>query len=184
MRQIAEFFVWHFGMALFRPRSGRSSNVLLVPNCHQIVIQNENYQRRQRNRQSLRVLVRRDHVASFRYRSAALFFLDAAFPFPAAIFQKLRAKRREYDCAVVANGFDRATFHRFFAEHFLLRGLWLLVNVGMTPVVVALETGWCRFAAQIAVDALIIDVKCPRYVFGVFVYDVGHSFYGKSEVQN
>ena len=25
MRQIAEFFVWHFGMALFRPRSGRSS---------------------------------------------------------------------------------------------------------------------------------------------------------------
>ena len=23
IRQIAEFFVWHFGMALFRPRSGR-----------------------------------------------------------------------------------------------------------------------------------------------------------------
>jgi hypothetical protein len=39
MRQIAEFFVWHFGMALFRPRSGRSSRVLLVPNYHQIVIQ-------------------------------------------------------------------------------------------------------------------------------------------------
>jgi hypothetical protein len=61
--QIAEFFVWHFGMALFRPRSGRSSRVLLVPNYHQIVIQNENYQRRQRNRQSLRVLVRFNHVA-------------------------------------------------------------------------------------------------------------------------
>ena len=27
MRQIAEFFVWHFGMALFRPRSVRSSKV-------------------------------------------------------------------------------------------------------------------------------------------------------------
>jgi hypothetical protein len=53
----------------------------------------------------------------------------------------------------------------------------------MTPVVVALETGGCRFAAQIAVDALIIDVECPRYVFGVFVCNVGHSFYGKSEVQ-
>jgi hypothetical protein len=38
---------------------------LLVPNYHQIVIQNENYQRRQRNRQSPRVLVRFDHVASF-----------------------------------------------------------------------------------------------------------------------
>ena len=65
MRQIAEFFVWHFGMALFRPRSGRSSRVLLMPNYQQIVIQNENYQRRQRNRQSLRVLVRFDHVSRF-----------------------------------------------------------------------------------------------------------------------
>jgi hypothetical protein len=52
------------GMALFGPRSGRSSRVLLVPNCHQIVIQNENYQRRQRKRQSLGVLVRLDHLAS------------------------------------------------------------------------------------------------------------------------
>jgi hypothetical protein len=97
--------------------------------------------------------------------------------FAAAIFQKLRAKRCEYDCAVVANRFDRATFQRCFAERFLLRGLWLLVNVGMTPVVVAFEIGGCRFAAQIAVDALIIDVECPRYVFGVFVRGVGHSFY-------
>jgi hypothetical protein len=39
--------------------------------------------------------VRFDHVARFRYRRAALFFLGAAFPFPAAIFQKLRAKRRD-----------------------------------------------------------------------------------------
>jgi hypothetical protein len=46
----------------------------------------------------------------------------------------------------------------------------------MTPVVVAFETGGCRFAAQIAVDALIVDVEWPRYVFGVFVCDVGHSF--------
>jgi hypothetical protein len=131
-----------------------------------------------------RVLVRLDQAARFRYRRAALFFLGATFPFPAAIFQKLRANRREYDCAVVANRFDRATFHRFFAERFLLRGLWLLVNVGMTPVVVAFETGRCRFATQIAIDALIIDVECPRYVFGVFVCDVGHSFYGKSEIQH
>ena len=104
--------------------------------------------------------------------------------FRAAIFQILRAKRREYDCAVVANRFDRATLHRFLAERFLLRGLWLLVNVGMTPVVVAFETAGCRFAAQIAVDALIIYIECPRYVFGVFVCDIGHSFYGKSGVQH
>src|SRR4029453_4105564 len=104
-------------------------------------------------------------------------------PFSGPHFQTLRAKRREYDCAAIANRFDGATFHRFFAERFLLRGLWLLVNVGMTSVVVAFETGRCRFATQIAVDALIIDVECPRYVFGVFVCDVAHSFYGKSEIQ-
>jgi hypothetical protein len=123
------------------------------------------------------VFVRLDHVARFRYRRAALFFLGAAFPFPAAIFQKLRAKRREYDCAVIANRFDRATFHRFFAERFLLRGLWLLINVAITPVVVAFETGGGRFAAQIAVDALIIDIEFARYVFGVFVRGIGHGFF-------
>jgi len=114
----------------------------------------------------------------------ALFFLGATFPFPGRHFQKLRAKRREYDCAVIANRFDRATLHRFFAERFLVKGLWLLVNVGMTPVVVAFETGGCRFAAQIAVDALIIDIEWPRYGLGVFVCDVGQSFYGKSEIQH
>jgi hypothetical protein len=54
----------------------------------------------------------------------------------------------------------------------------------MTAVVVAFETGGCRFAAQIAVDALIVDVELSRYVFGVFVCDVGHSFYGKSGIQH
>ena len=57
-----------------------------------------------------------------------------------------------------------------------LRGLWLLINVAITPVVVAFETGGGRFAAQIAVDALIIDVECSRCVFSVFVCDVRHSF--------
>src|SRR4030095_6882029 len=104
------------------------------------------------------LLVRLDHPARFRYRRAALFFLGAAFPFPAAIFQKLRAQTREYDCAVIANRFDRATFHRFFAERFLLRGLWLLVNVGMTPVVVAFETGRGGFATQIARDACVMQL--------------------------
>jgi hypothetical protein len=85
--------------------------------------------------------------------------------------------------SVVANRFDGATFHRFFAERFLLWGLWLLVNVGMAPVVVPLEIGRRGLTAQIAVDALIIDIEFSRYVFGVFVCDVGHSFYGKSEVK-
>jgi len=76
--------------------------------------------------------------------------------------------------AVVANGFDRTTFHRFFAERFLLWALWLLVNIGMTAVVVTLKIGGRSFAAQIAVDALIIDVEFARYVFSIFVRNVGH----------
>jgi len=67
--------------------------------------------------------------------------------------------------AVVANGFDRTTFHRFFAERFLLWSLWLLVNVGMAAVVVTLKIGWRGLAAQIAVDTLIIDVEFSAYLF-------------------
>jgi hypothetical protein len=46
----------------------------------------------------------------------------------------------------------------------------------MTAVIVPLEVGGRCFAAQIAVDALVIDVEFTRYVFGVFVRGVGHDF--------
>src|SRR5438132_66135 len=39
----------------------------------------------------------------------------------------------------------------------------------MAAVIVALEIGGCGFTAQIAVDALIIDVEFSRYVFGLFI---------------
>jgi len=76
--------------------------------------------------------------------------------------------------AVVANGFDRTTFHRLLAERFFFRAFRLLVNIGMTAVVVTLEIGGRGFTAQIAVDALIIDVEFARYVFSIFVRDIGH----------
>src|SRR2546430_12630747 len=85
--------------------------------------------------------------------------------------------------AVVADRFDGATFHRFFAEALFLRRLWLFIDVGMAAVVVSLEIGGRGFAAQIAVDALIIDVKLARYVFGVFIRGVGHDFPVKSEAE-
>ena len=53
----------------------------------------------------------------------------------------------------------------------------------MAAVVVTLEIGGRGFAAQIAVDTLIIDVEFARYVFGVFVRDIGHGLPGKSEVE-
>jgi hypothetical protein len=49
----------------------------------------------------------------------------------------------------------------------------------MAAVVVPFEIGRRSFAAQIAVDALIIDIEFARYVFGVFVRDVGHGFFPK-----
>jgi hypothetical protein len=53
----------------------------------------------------------------------------------------------------------------------------------MPAVVVPLEIGWRGFPAQIAIDALIIDVEFAGYVFGVFVRNIGHVFSHKSEVE-
>jgi hypothetical protein len=85
--------------------------------------------------------------------------------------------------AIVTDRFDRAAFHRFFAEPLFLRRFWLFIHVGMAAVIVPLEVGGRRFAAQIAVDALVIDVKFAGYVFGVFVRGVGHDFSRKSEAE-
>jgi hypothetical protein len=78
--------------------------------------------------------------------------------------------------SVIANGFNRAAFHRFFAEPFLLWTLRLLVNVGVAAVVIPLEVCRSGFAAQITIDALIIDIEFARYVLGIFVRGVGHVF--------
>jgi hypothetical protein len=76
--------------------------------------------------------------------------------------------------SVVADRFDWAAFHRFFAKTFFLGRLGLLVNVGMTTVVVPFKIGRGGLTAQIAVDALIIDIEFARYVLGIFVRCVGH----------
>ncbi|HTH20535.1 MAG TPA: hypothetical protein VL912_10660 [Candidatus Udaeobacter sp.] len=44
----------------------------------------------------------------------------------------------------------------------------------MAAVIVPLEVGGGGLAAQIAVDALIIDVESAWYVFWVFIRCVGH----------
>jgi hypothetical protein len=53
----------------------------------------------------------------------------------------------------------------------------------MATVIIPLEIGRRGFAAQIAIDALIIDVEFARYVFGVFVREIGHGFFPKNEVE-
>jgi hypothetical protein len=44
----------------------------------------------------------------------------------------------------------------------------------MSAIVVPLEVGWRSFAAEIAVDALIIDIEFSIDVFRIFVCDVCH----------
>jgi hypothetical protein len=46
----------------------------------------------------------------------------------------------------------------------------------MAAVIVPFEIGGRGFAAQIAVDALIIYVEFAWYVLGVFVCGIGHGF--------
>src|SRR5216117_1600323 len=76
---------------------------------------------------------------------------------------------------VVSDRFDRTAFHRFFAKSFFFWRLGLLIDVGMAAVVVSFEIGRRGFTAQIAIDALIIDIEFARYVFGVFVCSSSHS---------
>ena len=63
--------------------------------------------------------------------------------------------------AIVADGFDGTTFHRFPAKGFFFRRFGLLVNIGVTTVVVAFEIGRRSFAAQVAIDALFVDIEFP-----------------------
>ncbi len=77
---------------------------------------------------------------------------------------------------VFANRLDRATFHRFLTERFLLRRFGLLIDKGMAAVVVALEICGRRLATEIAIDALVIDVEFSSYVFGIFVCRISHGY--------
>src|SRR2546423_1195514 len=92
------------------------------------------------------------------------------------IYAGLRRSRLSILGAVAADRFDRATFHRFLAKTFFLGRFRLFVNVGVTAVVIALEIRRRSFPAQIAVDALFIDIEFAGGIFGIFVGGVGHNF--------
>jgi hypothetical protein len=87
---------------------------------------------------------------------------------PGASFKKTQ------DLTVVPNRFDWAAIHCLLAESLLLGSLWLLVNIAVPAIVVAFEVCRCGFAAQIAVDALVIYEKFSLKVVAVFVCCVCH----------
>src|SRR5215472_11690186 len=76
--------------------------------------------------------------------------------------------------AIVADGFDRTSFHGFFAKRLLLRGGRLLKHVGVAALVAAREISGCGFPAQVAVNALVI-VNFPdtfsAYLFAMSAID-------------
>jgi hypothetical protein len=79
--------------------------------------------------------------------------------------------------AVVADGFDRATFHGFLAQLFLFGRTRLLIDVGIAAVIISAEIAGGGFAAEIAVDALVIDIIFAGNIFGIAVCDISHNFF-------
>ena len=75
---------------------------------------------------------------------------------------------------LVPDRLDRAVLHRLVALGQLLGGLRLLVDIAVTTIVIALEIRRSGFAAQIAVDALVIHEKFSLNVVAVFVCYVCH----------
>jgi hypothetical protein len=78
--------------------------------------------------------------------------------------------------AVVADGFDRASGHGFFAETDFFFVLRLLENVAVTSIVIAGEIGRCGLAAEITVNALVVHVERASGVLGILVCEVCHCF--------
>ena len=76
--------------------------------------------------------------------------------------------------AVIADRLNRATFFGFFAASFFLGIFGLFMNERIAAVVVAFEIIRSRFAAEIAVNALIIDVVFAGGIFRISVRNVSH----------
>jgi DNA polymerase II small subunit/DNA polymerase delta subunit B len=76
--------------------------------------------------------------------------------------------------AVVPDRLDRAAFQRFHALRHFLFGRRLFVHERISAFIMALEKGRGCFAAQVTVDALLIDVEFSRDVLGPFVRFVRH----------
>ncbi len=76
--------------------------------------------------------------------------------------------------AVVADGLNRAAFKGFHAERDIVFGLRLLMDKGITTFVVTAEKRRRGFAAQVTIDALLIDVELTSGVLLPFVCFVSH----------
>lgn len=100
--------------------------------------------------------------------------MSAVIPRPAF----LRAIEREGQSnllrTVAPDRFDWAGRKRFFRKLYFFVGLGLFKNIRVTTIFIPLEVRRGGFAAQITVDALIIDVESAFSVLRIAVFLVGH----------
>ena len=83
--------------------------------------------------------------------------------------------KRGFSAAVIADGFDGATFHGFLALGFFFRRFGLLFHEGITAIVIARKILRRGFAAKVAIDTLVIDVVFARDVFRVSIRNISHN---------
>src|SRR4051812_21478313 len=76
--------------------------------------------------------------------------------------------------AVIPDRLDGAAFLGLSAPGFLFLIFRLLINERIAAVIVAFEIIRSRFAAEIAINALIVHVIFSSGVFGVFICRVCH----------
>lgn len=76
--------------------------------------------------------------------------------------------------AVVADCFNRASFEGLHAHFDIVGSDWLLEDKGVAPVIAPGKEIWCCLAAQIAINALLVDVEFSSYVFGPLVVFICH----------
>ena len=76
--------------------------------------------------------------------------------------------------AVVATRFDGAALEGFHTEGNFLLGGGLLMHEGVSTFIMAGKERGCGLTAEIAVDALLIDIKLTRNVWFPLVIFIGH----------
>ena len=75
---------------------------------------------------------------------------------------------------VVTDRLDGATFHGFLAGSLFFGTLRLFVHVGVSAVFEAGEIVRRGFAAQVTVDAIVVDVELTGHVLGISICEVSH----------
>jgi hypothetical protein len=83
-------------------------------------------------------------------------------------------RRRGLFLTITADGLDRAALESFFALGALIVIFRLLVEEGVTSVIITLKVSRRSLAAKVTINALIVHVISTGDVLGVFVSGVGH----------